>query len=72
MGWYAKKWERSQMVGLWETFAVKWKSLICKNQNKKNLLIKKYVQYSIDVFQISELCKNHKIFLINTLLKVVL
>ena len=51
---------------------VKWKSLICKNQNKKNLLIKKYVQYNIDVFQISELCKNHKIFLINKVLKVVL
>ena len=45
MGWYAKKGERSQMVGLWEMFTVKCKNLFCKNQNKKNLLIKKYVQY---------------------------
>ena len=41
MGWYAKKGERSQMVGLWEMFTVKCKNLFCKNQNKKNLLIKK-------------------------------
>ena len=45
MGWYAKKGDRSQMVGLWEMFTVEWKNLFCKNQNKKNLVIKKYVQY---------------------------
>ena len=41
MGWYAKKGERSQMLGLWEMFTVKCKNLFCKNQNAKNLLIKK-------------------------------
>ena len=45
MGWYAKKGVRSQMEGLLEMFTVKCKNLFCKNQNKKNLLIKKYVQY---------------------------
>ena len=41
MQWYAKKGERSQMVGLWQMFTVKCKNLFCKNQNKNNLLIKK-------------------------------
>ena len=36
MGWYCKKGEKSQMVGLWDMFTVR-----CKNQNKNNLLIKK-------------------------------
>ena len=37
--------ERSQEVRLWEMFTVKYKNLFCKNKNKKNLLMKKYVQY---------------------------
>ena len=41
MGWYAKKGERSQMVRLWKMFTVKSKYLFGKNENKKNLLIKK-------------------------------
>ena len=40
MGWYAKKGERSQMMGLLEIFTLQCKNLFCKNQNKKNLLIK--------------------------------
>ena len=45
MRWYANTGETSQMVGLWELFAVKCKNLFCENQSKKNLLTKKYVQY---------------------------
>ena len=48
----------------------KCKNLFCKNQNKKNLLIKKNM-YNVSIFQISELCKSCKIFLINKVLKVV-
>ena len=44
MGWYAKG-GRSQVVRLWEMFTVKYKNFFCKNKNKKNLLMKKYVQY---------------------------
>ena len=61
--------ERSQEVRLWEMFTVKYKNLFCKNKNKKNLLIKKYVQYRH--FQINEICKRCNIFLINNVLKVV-
>ena len=43
MGCYAKKGERSQMVGLWEM--QKCKNLLSENQNEKNLLIKKSAQY---------------------------
>ena len=35
MGWYAKKGERSQMVGLWEMFTVKCKNFFCINHNKQ-------------------------------------
>ena len=45
MGWYAKKGERSQMMGLLEMFTLQGKNLFYKSQNKKNLLVKKYVQY---------------------------
>ena len=38
MGWYAKRWERSRMVGLWEMQICK--NLLCENQNKNTLLIK--------------------------------
>ena len=41
MRWYANIGETSQMVGLWELFAVKCKNLFCENQSKKNLLTKK-------------------------------
>ena len=64
----AKKGERSQMVGLLEMFTVKYKNLFCKNQDKNNLLIKKNM-YNINIFQIIELCKSWKIFLINKVLK---
>ena len=58
------------MMGLLEMFTVKYKNLFCKNQNKNNLLIKKNM-CNINTFQISELCKSCKIFLINKVLKVV-
>ena len=58
------------MVGLLEMFTQQGKNLFCKNQNKKNLLIKKNM-YSINIFQISELCKSCNVFLINKVLKVV-
>ena len=68
MGWYAKG-GRSQVVRLWEMFTVKYKNFFCKNKNKKNLLMKKYV--NINIFQINEIGKRCNIFLINKVLKVV-
>ena len=50
MWWYAKKWERTQMVGLWEMFAVKLKNWFCKNQYKKNLLIKGNMYNTVSKF----------------------
>ena len=38
MRWYAKKRERSQMMGLWEI--IKMQKFALPNQNRKNLLIK--------------------------------
>ena len=38
MGVVCQKGGKSQMVGLWEMFTVKYKNLFFKNQNKKNLL----------------------------------
>ena len=64
MGWHAKKVERSQIVGLWEMFTVKWKNSFCKNQNKKNLLIRKMCTKST-------FFKLVNFFLINKVLKVV-
>ena len=50
MWWYAKKWERTQMVGLWEMFAAKFKNWFCKNQYKKNLLIKVNMYNTVSKF----------------------
>ena len=36
MGVVCQKGGKSQMVGLWGMFTVKYKNLFCKNQNKKN------------------------------------
>ena len=48
MGWYARKGERSQMVGLWEMFTVKSKNFFAKMRIKK--FINKKNMYNIKFF----------------------